>query len=226
MNAPTVEADRSDAGFTLVEMLVSLALLSVLTTLLFGNVSVGLKVFQSGSAHADHAEHGMITQSLLRRMIRDAYPFFLSDGQGHSHVDFEGARESIGFLGNAPNVIGGGGRHRFNLFVDRHRNKSDLVLTSTPELGNHYSELALVKTLAIGDVDWIQFSYFGAATAGQTAQWHDKWTQQNELPKLVRIRVAFRADDARSWPDLIIAPRISADASCTYDPVTTRCRGR
>lgn len=226
MTGDSLETDRSDSGFTLVEMLVSMALLSVLATVLFGNVSVGIKAFQSGSAHAVDAEQCMIAQNLLRQMIRDAYPLFLSNSRNRPHVDFTGARESMSFLGNTPMVIADGGRHRFNLFINRHHDKNDLVLTSAAELTNHTSDPMPVKTVVIGDIDQVRFSYFGIARAGQAAQWHDEWTQQNELPKLVRIRVTFRKNDARSWPDLIIAPRISVDVSCTYDPVTARCRGR
>ena len=44
------------------------------------------------------------------------------------------------------------------------------------------------------------------------------------LPKLVRIDVIFREDDPRKWPQMIVAPRISLDASCVRDPNQAYCR--
>lgn len=226
MSSTAPKTDRSDAGFTIVEMLVALALFGVLATVLFSNLSVALKAFQSGSAHALHAENRMIAQDLLRRTIRDAYPLFLLDGRNRPHVDFTGGSESMSFLANAPMVVEDGGRHRFNLFIDRRHNKNNLVLTSVAELTNHADNPTTARTVVVDDIDSVLFSYFGTTIVGQAPQWHDEWVQQNELPKLIRIQVAFPAHSARLWPDLIVAPRVSVDVSCTYDPVTTRCRGR
>ena len=82
------------------------------------------------------------------------------------------------------------------------------------------------RTPLVSDIDGAEFSYFGEAAAGRGAQWQDSWTQRGDMPGLVRIRVAFRSGDTRLWPELLIAPHIAADVSCTYDPITKRCRGR
>jgi hypothetical protein len=55
--------------------------------------------------------------------------------------------------------------------------------------------------------------------------WQDGWRNQPALPALIRIRVTFPKGDGRTWPELFIAPRISADADCTYDQSTKLCRG-
>jgi general secretion pathway protein J len=225
-NTAACDIDYADAGFTLVEMLVALTLFSVLAIALFDNVSGGLKVFQIGSTRADHTERSLVAQNLLRRMIRDTYPLFLQNDKNYAHVDFVGTKESITFLGNAPLVIGRGGRYRFNLFLDRHGGQTDLVLTSVPELEARDDKKVLVKTLLIDDIAGLSLSYFGATTAGRNARWRDQWVEESELPKLVRIRLEFRSGDTRSWPELVISPRISADVNCAYDPVTRRCRGR
>jgi general secretion pathway protein J len=222
----TCDADHGDAGFTLVEMLVALALFSILAIALFDSVSAGLKEFQIVSRRADRADHGLVAQNILRRMIRDAYPFFLQDDQSRPHVDFEGAKEFISFLGDAPLVIGRSGRYRFNLSLDHHGGQTDLILTSMLELNKRSDKQTSVKTVLIDDIAGANMSYFGVAAVGQSAQWHDRWVQQSELPKLIRIRLSFRSGDTRSWPELVVAPRVYADVNCTYDPVTRRCRGR
>lgn len=226
-NALPRKSDQcGEAGFTLVELLVALALFSLLATLLFGNVRFGLKAWQIGSAHAERVDSSMTAQNLLRRVISNAYPLFLLDGAGHSRVDFDGARDAVSFLGSAPMVVHGGGRFRFKVLVERQQDRSELVMTATPELADPQDRSMTTKTLLLADVDRAEFSYFGAAAAEPAGQWHDSWTQLNELPKLVRLRVTFRSGDARLWPDLVVAPRILADVGCAYDPITTRCRGR
>jgi general secretion pathway protein J len=224
--AMAVRDAGSEAGFTLVELLVALALFSLLATLLFDNVRLGLHAWKHGSAHAEHFEHSMVSQDLMRRMIGNIYPMLVTDGGTQPRIDFDGARDAIGFLGNAPIVASGGGRFRYRFFVERQRERSDLVLSSTPELADPQGMSMTTRTLLLSDIDRAEFSYFGEAGAERSVQWHDSWTQRSDMPKLVRVRVAFRSGDARLWPELLIAPRIAADVSCIYDPLTMRCRGR
>jgi general secretion pathway protein J len=220
------EADcRNDRGFTLVEVLVALALFSLIATLLFGNVRLGLSALAHGKDHADRFEQSLIAQNLLRRMIGDAYPSFLVLEGARPRVDFDGTEERVNFLADAPSVMGSAGRIRFDLFVEKTNGQSDLVVTTIPELASRKSQTQM-KTLLLADIGSAAISYFGDSASDQMSRWYERWTQRTELPKLVRIRVAFRSGDARSWPELVIAPRISADVGCAYDPTTMRCRGR
>jgi general secretion pathway protein J len=223
----TVECNAGDeAGFTLVELLVALALFSLLVTLLFDNVRFGLHAWQHGTAHAEHFDHTMISQDLLRRMIGNIYPMLVVDVGTQPRIDFDGTKDVVSFLGSAPIVASGGGRFRFRLFVERQQDRTDLMMSSTPELANPQDSSMTTRTLLLSDIERAEFSYFGETATERSAQWHDSWMQRSDMPKLVRIRVAFRSGDARLWPELLIAPRIAADVSCIYDPLTTRCRGR
>ena len=52
--------------------------------------------------------------------------------------------------------------------------------------------------------------------------WRDEWHEQKFLPDLVRLRVTFADGDEGAWPDLVVAPRISA----TTAPTSSRRRRR
>jgi general secretion pathway protein J len=215
-----------DAGFTLVEFLVALALFSVLVTLLFDNVRFGLSAWQRGSARAEHFEHTMISQDLLRRLMSNIYPMFVAADGTEARIDFEGTKEAVSFLSSAPIVASSGGRFRFKLFIERKQNQTDLVMSTTPELASPPDPAAGIRTPLLSDIDRVEFSYSGGVTAGRTAQWIDNWTKRSDLPRLIRIRVAFRSEDERQWPELLVAPGIAVDVSCIYDPITKQCRGR
>ena len=223
----TAERDAGDeAGFTLVELLVALALFSLLVTLLFDNVRFGLRAWQNGSMNEERFEHSMISQDLLRRMIGNLYPMIVADAAVQPHIDFDGTKESINFLGNAPAVASGGGRFRFKVFVERRQDQADLVMTSRPELADPSDTSMTAKTLLLAGIDRAEFSYFGEAASERNLQWNDNWTKRSDIPRLVRVRVAFGSGGAGLWPELLIAPRVVADVGCVYDPITMRCRGR
>ena len=67
----------------------------------------------------------------------------------------------------------------------------------------------------------------GAADpAGGAPDWQSDWSGRRALPDLIRIRIGFPAGSNRYWPDLVVAPRITVDAGCAYDPLTYHCKGR
>jgi len=213
-----------EAGFTLVEILVALALFSLLATLLFDNVRFGLHAWKHGSAHAEQFEHSMMSQDLMRRMIGNIYPMLVTDGT-RQRIDFDGSSDAVSFLGNAP-IVASGGRFRFRFSVERQQDRNNLVMRSTSELADPQDASMTTRTILLSDIDRAEFSYFGETATERTARWQDDWTQRSEMPGVVRIRVAFRSGDARRWPELLVAPRIGADVSCVYDAITMRCRGR
>jgi general secretion pathway protein J len=225
MNASATRA-VSEAGFTLVELLVALALFSLLTTALFESVRSGLQAWQRGNARAEHVQHGLIAQDVLRRMIGNIYPMLVTVDATRKRIDFEGAKDSISFLAPAPMAASAGRRFRFKLLVEQRGDRNDLIMSAVPELEGVQAASMPAKTLLVADVASATFSYFGEPAAGRSAQWSDSWAQRIDMPQLIRVDVAFRGGDGRSWPDFVIAPRITADVSCVYDPGTTRCRGR
>jgi general secretion pathway protein J len=227
MPLATVREARADAeaGFTLVELLVALALFSLLTMLLFNSVSFGVQAWRSGSARADELQRGVAAEGVLRRLLGNVYPMISSQSDPQPRVDFDGAREAVEFLSDAPIVSGAAGRFRFRLFVDRKPDRADLALQATPELASG-QEVSGTRTLLLSDIDHAEFAYGGAATPAGTTQWSDSWQKRSDIPGLIRLRVSFRSGDGRAWPDLLIAPRVRADVGCVYDSITMRCRGR
>src|SRR5205807_8954283 len=122
--------------------------------------------------------------------------------------------------------LASGGRARFKLPIERRGDGSDLVLTSRPELAAGDAAVEQSRKTLLVTVEAAEFAYFGVTQSRSAAEWHDRWSGELDLPALVRVRVRFARSDPRLWPDLTIAPRITADVSCAYDPLTKLCRGR
>jgi general secretion pathway protein J len=223
---PPPSEDGGEAGFTLVEVLVAVTLLSLLSMALFFSVRFGVTAWQRGTDRSDQIHASMAVQELLRRLIGEAYPLLLSGGAGNGWIDFAGTATSLDFLAPVPVALASGGRARFTLTIDRHGDLSDLVLTSRPELADGNAKAALQRKTVLATIEAADLSYFGAARSERTALWRDHWSGEMTLPALVRVRVRFARSDPRLWPDLVIAPRITADVGCVYDPLTKLCRGR
>jgi prepilin-type N-terminal cleavage/methylation domain-containing protein len=217
---------RSSAGFTLVEFLVALFLFSLLSVALFGSVRVGAATWTRATSHADESGHSLQAGDLLRYLIGNAYPLFVTDNPRSGHVDFVGGESSMSFLSAAPMALGKGGRSRINLQVERRGERADLLLESRPELVIAKDTEEKARKPILSGASAVTFSYFGTTQPSRPPAWQNDWSHQTELPRLVRIQVRFQGHERRDWSDLTIAPRIAADVGCVLDQLTMRCEGR
>jgi general secretion pathway protein J len=215
-------AGRGSEGFTLIELLVALALFSLLVTALFGAMHYGLGAWKRTTVQVDQLDHTLQVQNFLRRVIEEAYPLFISE---RKYIDFKGDSTSLDFLSSVPIVLATGGRARFKLWVVAAAGHVDLVAASDLELTNRGGSPLTTRAL-ISDLESVEISYFGRGPTDRAAGWRDSWAERPTLPQLIRIRVRYPAGDPRIWPELLVAPRITADVGCVHDPLTNGCRGR
>jgi general secretion pathway protein J len=213
-----------EAGFTLVELLVTLALMSVLSLIVLGSLRFGIKAWQRGSVHAESIDRVQHAATMLRSLVEDAYPYYATGGEARNRIAFQGTSESLTFLASTPLALGGKGRSRFRVFVERRDDQAHLMLSSVAELTDSLGTIAPARL--VENIKAVTISYLSATVPAKDAIWQAEWPLSPQWPRLVRVDVQFHEGDARIWPELIIAPRIDVDVGCTYDLLSKRCRGR
>lgn len=209
---------RCSRGFTLVELLVGLSLLSLLTLLLFGGFRFGLRAWEVGSARLEGADAVASAQGLLRREFSEAQPVLVGTPTEATPVLFSGAADRLTFVAPLPAHRGTGGFHVFELAL---RPAGGTAPTNELLLRWHLYRADDTapgfdpkdESVVLAGVDAIELSYFGPPTQGAAAQWLKLWDGRLGLPKLVRLQVVFPPGDDRRWPDLVVAPRLQREAS-------------
>jgi general secretion pathway protein J len=217
---------RGNAGFTLVEVLAALLLFSLLASALFGIVRVDANAWTQVTSHADESDHRLHVQDLIRHLIADAYPLFLSADPANRRIDFVGRKDAMGFLTSVPMALGHGGRSRVLLAIEPRHDRVDLVFESDPELASENGGAEAARKPLLSGASAIAFSYFGRMLSERETRWHEDWIVQTELPQLVRVETRFPESEGGNWPDLIVSPRTTADVGCVVDRLTMRCQGR
>jgi general secretion pathway protein J len=207
-------------GFTLIEMLVALALMGMIAMILITSLQIGGHTWQRVMRTAGSTEDIAQAQETLRLRLNTLYPesrlggdigqqrFLVSNG---SSLEFSGeAPEAMreGILRYQIAVSAGSGALEIRSWSDQHGHIGGTFESKAEPLLAHVSSLA------------VQFWLKPEAAAGR---WVDRW-ESNKLPRLIRIDVVLGANDRRRWPPLYIEPRIDTPASCVFDVVSRRCR--
>ncbi len=222
MNALSVKAYRTaSAGFTLLEMLIVLALLSILTVILTGTIYLGITARARVTGVAQDQQDFSDLRRILVLELGRAYPDWITNGPNQA-IDFDGASDHLTFLAPALDVQGDGLAH-YELAVSQLNGRPAILLQTT--LSTINPAPTLTTHFAIG-LSALKFEYFGIPRDGGAALWQNNWTMRTSPPDLVAIQVTFPKGDHRSWPVLVIHPDIDADVTCEIDAGTHRCAGR
>jgi general secretion pathway protein J len=219
-------SNLGDAGFTLLELLISLTLLAALSAVLFSGLRFGTRAWERSEGLAAESDEIGIAQNFLRRQLSDAYPLLTMADPTGAKIYFEGGSDSLQFLAPAPAALAAGGNGRFVLVARQHDGRNELRMMSRFELAREDTASASRDATLLRGFEAVEFAYFGRDRPSDPPTWRDTWTERGSLPELIRIQVRFPAGDRREWPELVVAPRVIMDANCLYDPVIRRCRGR
>jgi general secretion pathway protein J len=201
-------------GFTLVELLVSLAIFALISILIFGGFRFGLRTWENGTDRIDRMSQIGMVQDLLRRELAVATlpRRERRDGRERESAIFVGAQASIRFVGMLP--IHNNGSQYYTIDVRTYPSREHRALFLSwqsygPDTAGVVEGRQGETDLLLDQVAGVEFSYFGQFDRNRPAGWVSEWVDPRNLPQLVRVRVIFPPEDLRSWPDLIVAPRLS-----------------
>lgn len=214
------------AGFTLAEVLVSLAILGLMLVLLFSNVRFETQAWHTAEVRSDRTSELQTVSDLMRRQLGQAYPFYNSE---QSRFEFEGGPNSVRFKAPLPAHLALGGLYDIAYTVVADADGRRLVMTRAlhrPVADGRSRAPEDVPTTLIEGVEGVELAYFGSVGGDREPQWLPQWPSVTNMPSLIRVRVKFPQDDARVWPDLIVKVAVDLDATCVYDPRQRRCRNR
>ena len=214
--SPGVRVAASDAGFTLVEMLVALVLLGMVATMMAVGFASGHRLWTSVERQTARGESIEAAQTLLRGRLERLRPFTRSQGRTF-YSDVEGRNDRLSFWAEPPDARRPAAVTHYILALDAN---DDLTLAGAldPQAASDDTLLSHVASLEIG--------YFGPAGPNDPGEWQDSWSHQAAPPSLIRVRVAFPPGDRRSWPDLLVRPAANVDTACLIDATTGQCGGR
>jgi len=184
---------RRDAGFTLIEVMLALALSALVSLILLNGIRLATFGFDRQARASERLDARQSLDDLLRRTLGAAVSIPRTAGG-----EFIGNPNAIGFIGVAED--GGTGLYRIDLSIDPTRRDRSLVLRRrlVAPAGDPHAAASIVAA----KVRDFRLAYFGADAASAVPAWHDSWQQLNILPLMVRV--ILDSDGEPPHPPLVI----------------------
>lgn len=214
MNRDVVNSGNSlQSGFTLVEVLVSIAIMLLIAPLAIEGVRTGLETWNRLEQRAEVMDRARTAQRVIRKQISEALPFKVNDDAVQDAIHFQGSRNAVEFVANLPGHVSGGG-----LFINRIEqavidDEAVLLLSYRPLNGTAGGDAETQRVVLGRGVERIELGYYGALNLRAGAAWHAHWDNQAQLPQRVRLQVWREKGGYPLWSELTIpvyaAPRSS-----------------
>ena len=169
-------------GFTLLELMIAIALLAVIIGIMTGALSMAYKTMEKGERKVENLERKKIVFSLIESQIQSAFSSYYDD-QGEKKSRFVGEKDSLAFASNYSIWQGAGGNSLVRYFIKTNDRGRKVLYVEEQILGTTAGyEARLTK-----DYESITFEYY-LENALEEAKWVDRWPEdEKNLPRKIRI---------------------------------------
>ncbi|MBN9572791.1 MAG: prepilin-type N-terminal cleavage/methylation domain-containing protein [Alicycliphilus denitrificans] len=195
---------RAGAGFTLVELLIVLVLLSLVVLAMGSALRTASQTEERVDARLQRMDDLRVANGFLRTVLgrMSAQKTGLPVPMGSSPYFFTGTSTAIAWVGVMPARYGAGGRYHFRL---TRTDAGQLLLQYQPWVDAFTPPdwAAAQGSVLLTGVTGLSLHYEDAA--GEPPIWAPEWTVIDRLPNRIAIAVQTATGP---WPDIIVAPRV------------------
>jgi len=182
-------------AFTLVELMVSLALLAIMATILYGSFYLGHRAAEKAEARMEDSQRLRSLGDLLGGYIRSAYPYRSSPRD--PVVLFFGEREKLTFVSMLSMEMGGRGMSKISLYrgEDAKERSVFILEEEIPAWGAGYTSRLVLRT----GVEELGFEYLDVQ--GADDRWLSEWdgARRRMLPQAVRVSLSSYDGNRDRW---------------------------
>ncbi|MGR8930090.1 MAG: prepilin-type N-terminal cleavage/methylation domain-containing protein [Gammaproteobacteria bacterium] len=203
-------------GFTLIEVLIAMTLLSLMVVLLFSSLRTAAQSWTAGENKVVEVNNKAVVYQFFKSHLNAMRPLPMFPDATNPEVAlqqaFQGYTQSIRFVAALPAASARKGLQLFTIALNPD-DRSMLMVSLVPyrEADADADRGPDKPEVLLENVDGLKFSYYGKMEDVAPLQWRDEWTQADRLPSLIKVSIAL--GDGSDWPDMVFAPRIQGGHS-------------
>ncbi len=196
-------------GFTLIELIIALLILSMVIVLCASGFKFGTRVWNTIDMQAEHVDTMQAVQGFVRNSISNAQvhdQFVEDDVEKELESLFIGDADYVRYVSNSPRYGVDDYLYQYDFYLDRDTNK--LLLRYQPYNVPSQSDAKESVSTLLENVEDIQIQYFSGFVdeVDDDNPWSSRWRGEFTLPLLVKINVTLK-NNKHAWPELVIQTR-------------------
>ncbi len=206
--------NKTIQGFTLIEVLIALTLLSIMVVLLFTSLKICADSWEKGESKIAEVDEVGVVYNFFQRHLSAALPLWNDVKEGEKVFSFQGKSQSLQFVSTFPASAEKPGPQLFSIFMQDEGQERVIKVLLTPffPVADGEESQGDPDTL-IDHVSNFSLSYFGAEDATSESVWRDEWLEKKFQPKLVKIKIEL--ENEIFWPEMIIELKATGSTSNT-----------
>lgn len=196
---------RGPRGFTLIEVLLAMALLAIGLALGFATLRAATATVERGEAIAARTDRMRAVEGFLRRRLAAARPIvFARDDEAGTALRFVGEADRIRFVADLPDYLGRGGPHLHDIAVAGEGADAALAVSFAMVLAGETieEEAARPPEVLVEGLSGLRIRYRGTEEDGSIA-WFDTWDAHDRLP--LQVSITIESADGGAWPPMVVA---------------------
>ncbi len=202
---------EKQSGFTLIEVLIAMTLLSIMLSLLFVSLRISADSWQKGEAKLARTSEIAIVKQFFQHYLTAAKPLHLESlkktGDLSAPLLFQGSNHSIQFACALPASAARTGVQIFTVYKQQDQLKVSITPISPNSLAKQNAKEELVLLTNVSD---FSLTYFGSseplANNKSPASWQNEWLEKKQQPLLVKI--SLKLANKGSISDIIISLKV------------------
>ncbi len=181
---------RKEAGFTLLELMISIAIVGILVFILMAVLRLGFRSVEAGEKKIESLGRVKASLNMIEAQIQSEIPLTF-DEAGEKKYYFKGQPDSLEFSTNF-SIWGGETGYvvvTYQVIVDDQGKRA--LQASENQVGREdRKEIKLLESF-----DEMSFEYYYQDPTEEEGQWINEWTEAGFLPKMIRLHLIKERKD-------------------------------
>jgi len=201
-------------GFSLVELLLAMTLMSMLLALAYGGLRAATRAADKGQAILADSGRIRMAHQFVRKQLNQMAPLVFAESEDQQERSvFEGAAKKIRYVAPMPGYLGFGGPQVQELAIVSGEEGEALVLSHALLQGFEEQNLYLRDPIVLlKKIEFAEFSFLGRDETGELSGWTNQWELVGMLPDAVSLEIEFTEDVYIHWPLLTASVRVDPSA--------------
>jgi len=204
---------RRAGGFTLVELLLALTLMSMLLALAYGGLRASTRAADKGQTVLEDSGRIRMAHQFIRKQINQMIPLVFEESEDQQDRSvFQGDRRKIRYVAPMPGYLGFGGPQVQELAIVPGDEGDKLVFSHALLQGFEEQNLYERDPIVLLEhIEGAEFGFLGLDEFGELSPWMSDWLETETLPECVSLSIEFTEEVYIQWPLLTAAVRIDSE---------------